>query len=86
VREKVLHLTVVNANAMQPEEAQILLKGASAASATARVITNSDIHAHNTFEHRDAVAPQSREVSIAGGQPAFTFPPASVTALSIRLT
>jgi alpha-N-arabinofuranosidase len=82
---KELLITVVNPHTTQPRETEILLRGASAASATARVLSNSDIHACNTFAHRDAVVPHSSDVTVHGGAITHTFPPASVTALSIRL-
>ena len=53
VKGKTLTLTAVNPDVSQPRDAQIVLRGASAASAKAWVVTDSDIHAHNTFEQPD---------------------------------
>jgi alpha-L-arabinofuranosidase len=50
-----------------------------------RWISDSDIHAHNTFEHRDAVVPQTKSLSVSGGVLVVEFPPASVAALNIQL-
>ena len=86
LKGKDLHLTVVNPHVSQSREAEIVVRGASAASTTAIALTNSDIHAHNTFDHRDAVLPQPAPVTIRDAAIHHTFPPASVTALSIRLT
>ncbi len=59
---KDLLLTVVNPDTKQPRETTISLSGASAASATGRVLSSSDIHSCNTFANRDAVVPRSTEV------------------------
>ncbi len=85
LKGKDLHLTVVNPHVSQSREAEIIIRGASAASASASVITHSDLHARNTFDHRDVVIPQSASVSIRDAAIHHVFPPASVTALSIRL-
>ena len=86
LREKVLTLTVVNPDVANAREATIDLMGASASSATATTLTNSDIHAHNTFDSPDAVRPQSAPANISGSSFHYTFPPASVTTLEIALS
>jgi alpha-L-arabinofuranosidase len=45
---------------------------------------HSDIHAHNTFEQKDVVVPQTKELK-TGGSLVLTFPPASVTAVNAEL-
>jgi alpha-L-arabinofuranosidase len=85
LREKVLTLTVVNPDVANPRAATIDLVGAAAQSATATVLSNSDIHAHNTFDSPDAVRPQSASTQLSGSSFEYTFPPASVTALEISL-
>ena len=82
---KGLLLTVVNPDTKQPRETTISLSGASAASATGRVLSSSDIHACNTSANRDAVVPRSTDVVVRSGAITHTFPPASVTAMEIRL-
>lgn len=86
LREKVLTLTVVNPDVANPREATIDLMGASASSGTATTLTDSDIHAHNTFDSPDAVRPQSAPANISGSSFQYTFPPASVTTLEIALS
>jgi alpha-N-arabinofuranosidase len=86
VRGKDLLLTVVNADTKQPRETTISLSGSSPASATGRVLTSADIHACNTFTTHDTVAPRLTDVSVRSGVLTHIFPPASVTALAIRLT
>jgi alpha-N-arabinofuranosidase len=49
------------------------------------VLTNSDIHAHNDFQHPDAVQPATAAVVVSNGRVVHRFPPASVTALYLNL-
>ena len=82
----VLFLTVVNPHADTPVEATIELRGGGEAkSAIASVLTHDDIHAHNTFDAPETVAPAEETLSISGETFQHTFPAASVTALSISL-
>ncbi len=48
-------------------------------------LSNADIHAHNTFEQREVVVPQTKPLSISGGTLVVEFPPASVVAMNIQL-
>ena len=81
-----LTLSVVNADTQKPRETEIVLRGAATAqSANVITLTNSDIHAHNTFDHPDAVHPATSTATAEGGTLRFTFPLASVTTLSILL-
>jgi alpha-L-arabinofuranosidase len=82
---KHLLLTVVNPHVSQPRETEIQIRDGAAKSATATVLTASDIHAHNTFSDEDAVIPRTQPAMIRNGAIAHTFPAASVTALAIRL-
>jgi alpha-L-arabinofuranosidase len=86
LKEKDLTLTVVNPHVSEPREAHIVLRGAKVSSASATVLTNTDIHAHNTFADRNVVAPQSQSAEVAGDAVHFRFPAASVTKLSLRLS
>ena len=85
LKGKDLHLTVVNSHVSQSRETEIIVRGASASSATASVLTHTDLHAYNSFDHRDVVLPQSTPVTLRDGAIHHTFPPASVTALTIHL-
>jgi len=85
LRDKDLVLTVVNPHVSEPREAEIGIRGASIQSASATVLSNSDIHAHNSFEQKDLIHPESKELSIKGRNPTYTFAPASVTKLALRL-
>ena len=79
-------LTVVNPHSDMPVDANITLCGGEAKSASVSVLTHNDIHAHNTFESPDAVAPTEECLSISGTTFQHTFPAASITAISISLT
>lgn len=81
-----LFLTVVNPHTTQSRESEITIRGGSPISATATTLSNPDIHARNTFENREIVVPQKNESIVRNGTVIHTFPAASVTALSIRLT
>lgn len=86
LREKNLTLTVVNPDVSKPSEAEISLRGAALKSGSATTLTNFDIRAHNTFEHRDVVTPQTKSLDIKGRTLTYTFLPASVTKLSLTLS
>jgi alpha-L-arabinofuranosidase len=49
------------------------------------MLTNSDMHAHNTFDQREVVTPQSRALDFQRGDLAYSFPPASVTKLTLSI-
>jgi len=61
LRDKDLVLTVVNPHISEPREAEIGIRGATIQSAVATVLTNADIHAHNSFAQRDAIHPESKD-------------------------
>ncbi len=89
LQDKTLTLTVVNPHATQPREAEIAVRGGSPSSVQATVLTNPDIHAHNTFDHPDVVSAVSQKVQGAipgSGVLRYLFAPASVTKLSISLS
>ena len=84
-KDKTVTLTVVNADASAGREAQIILRGARPISAKVRTLANADIHAHNTFEHPDTVMPRDEAITTAADGLHFTFPAASVTAITMTL-
>ena len=85
VRENTLVLTVVNPHASEAREADVSLRGGAAKSAQVTVLTAPDIHAHNDFEHPDAIVPKTRTAAVSGQRFAWTFPAASVTKFEITL-
>ena len=83
---KELVITVVNPNVKDSLEAQIATGGARVNSAKATVLTAPDIHAHNTFDQKQAVVPQTSNVQLKGATLTHTFPAASVTSLQLSLS
>ena len=82
---KDLVLTVVNPHLSETRATEISVRGVRFKSGSATTLTNSDIHAHNTFTERDAVAPLTKNVEANTKVLTYTFPPASVTKLAITL-
>jgi alpha-N-arabinofuranosidase len=80
-----LVVTVVNPHATDPRVADVSMRGGEAKSAQVTVLTASDIHAHNDFDHPDSVVPKAVPASVSGSSFTWTFPPASVTKLEIEL-
>jgi alpha-N-arabinofuranosidase len=86
VRDRRAVLTVVNPDAREAREAEIAWRGATVRSAQARVLTASDIHAHNSFDDPRALEPVDTAVPAASGASfAWRFPAASVTRLLVDL-
>lgn len=85
LHDKDLILTVVNPHTSEAREAEIVVRGAALKSGTVTTLTSSDIHARNTFDHRNAVTPQTGALSLSGGTLTHQFPAASVTALTLHL-
>lgn len=86
LHEKELVLTVVNPHVSEPSEAEIAVRGSGIQSGTATTLTHADIHAHNTFEQRDLVKPETSSVEARSRTLRHTFPAASVTTLRLTLT
>jgi alpha-N-arabinofuranosidase len=82
---KTLVVTMVNSHASDPRVAEVSLRGGEAKSAQVTVLTAPDIHAHNDFDHPDAVVPKTAPAGVSGSRFTWTFPPASVTKLEIEL-
>jgi alpha-N-arabinofuranosidase len=84
--QKNLTLTVVNPHVTDARQTEIGIRGAAVKSGSATTLTHSDIHAHNTFDQRQVVVPQTKTLEISGGLLNYSFPPASVTKLTLTLT
>ncbi|NLG48904.1 MAG: alpha-N-arabinofuranosidase [Chloroflexi bacterium] len=85
VKGSELTLTVVNPHATDAVEAEVVFRGGSARSGSVTVLTDQDIHAHNTFDAPDAVRPVASAATIEGNSWRYTFAPASVTAIKVQL-
>jgi len=86
LREKELTLTVVNPSVKDGREAEIVIRGGMLRSGSVTVLTNSDIHAHNTFDDKKVVVPETKSMEVSGRSLNYSFPPASVTKLSLTLS
>ena len=82
---KQLVLTVVNPHVHEERQTEVGIRGASIKSGSMSTLTSSDIHAHNTFDQPNVLAPQTKELQLAGTVANISFPPASVTKLALLL-
>ena len=71
-------LTAVNPDIKNSRETEININGAKIVSANARVLTDPDIHAHNSFENPRALMPTNGTVQVQNGAVVYRFPAASV--------
>jgi alpha-L-arabinofuranosidase len=86
VNGKQLTLTVTNPHMTEARETEIAVRGARVTEARARVLSERDVHAHNSFASPRAVEPRDEQVRAAGAGPlVYRFAPASVTRLSLTL-
>jgi len=76
---------VVNPSVSDARETQLVLHSAKIKSATATVLTHSDIHAHNTFAQKQTVVLQTKTIAAPQADLTYTFAPASVTKLMLEL-
>jgi alpha-L-arabinofuranosidase len=82
---KDLTLTVVNPHVSEARETEITIRGASLRSGAATTLSNSDLHARNTFDQRNEVTPQVKDLQLPGTGLVLQIPPASVTKLELSL-
>jgi alpha-N-arabinofuranosidase len=85
IRGKALTLTMVHTRHDLQTERTIRLRGASAKSVKATVLTNADLHAHNTFDAPRTVEPRSEALTVSGSEFTVRIAPASVMKLEIEL-
>jgi alpha-N-arabinofuranosidase len=81
-----LTLTVVNPHLDKAIATEISVSGAAIASYAGTVLSESDVHAHNDFDHPNAVRPRPATIAQpTAGRLLHTFPAASVTTLQLTL-
>jgi alpha-N-arabinofuranosidase len=85
MKDRKLHVSIVNANTREAVEASIDLGAASVSGGKQTVLAHKDIHAHNTFEHPDEVMSKSTPLQVSGSTFKHLFPPASITMLEFDL-
>jgi len=86
LHDKQLVLTVVNPDVSAARETEISVRSGTIGSGSATFLTNSDINAHNSFDQRNVVVPQTKSVEGKGRSLTYKFPPASVTRLALTLS
>ncbi|MGB8918722.1 MAG: alpha-L-arabinofuranosidase C-terminal domain-containing protein [Candidatus Sulfotelmatobacter sp.] len=85
VRDKSLTLTLVNPNVSEIRETEVVVPGASIKSGVMTVLSNADLHVHNSFDQPNALAPQVKDLQSTGRVLTIQIPPASVTKLELSL-
>ncbi|MBN1844447.1 MAG: hypothetical protein JW810_02110 [Sedimentisphaerales bacterium] len=85
LHEKRLVLTVVNPSISETRETEIAIPAATVRDATVRTLSHSDIHAHNNFEHPDALVPRDSRLEVKGAELVYAFPPASIVRMILEL-
>jgi alpha-N-arabinofuranosidase len=86
INGKTVTLTAVNTDAKNVRETEINIGGAKIATASARVLSSTDIHARNSFEDPHRLEPKNENVAVgAGGKLVYKFAPASVTRLTLTI-
>jgi alpha-N-arabinofuranosidase len=85
LRDKTLIVTVVNPHATDVRECAISVRGGAIREGKAIVLASSDLRAHNSFDHPDALAPRDLTVGLRPGSLVQNFPPASVTRMQLTL-
>src|SRR5918998_2043520 len=79
VNGKQLTLTVTNPHMTEARETETAVRGAGVTEARARVLAESDVHAHNSFANPRVVEPRDEQVKPGAGTLVYRFAPASVT-------
>lgn len=86
---KELTLTAVNPDAKNARKTEIKVHGARVMGAKARVLSATDIHAHNSFANPRGLEPRDEKVDVSSaasvGQLVYRFHPSSVTRLQLTL-
>ena len=86
VNGKTVTLTAVNPDAKAARETEININGARIVSASARVLSSTDIRARNSFDNPNNLVPRNENVSLGtGGKLVYRFAPASVTRLTLNI-
>ena len=85
LKNGVVTLTVVNTGARSPVEATIALPSLKIESVTARQMNAPALSTCNTFDDPETIVPRNVNANVEGDSLLLAFPPASVTALSLKL-
>ena len=80
-----LTLTLVNPKPDAGMTVNCSLEGATARSATARILHDDDLNAANTFATPDRIVPRDHKVAVEGARIVTDLPPLSVVTATVRL-
>ena len=83
IKGKTLTISLVNTHATEPAEVDLRLKGTKGTCVAHRVLTDTNLAAHNTFERPDAIKPRDEQVT--SGDLRRVLPPASVNVITVTL-
>jgi alpha-N-arabinofuranosidase len=86
LKGKTLFLTLTNCHAQDEATVTINLLGGAAATECAVRVLHGEIHAHNTFDDPETVAPAPISLDASGDHFTWTLPPASVVAAEVILS
>ena len=86
VKDKTLTLTVANPHISDPQEVEIVVRGAAPGPIKVAQLASADVQAHNTFAQPNAIVIKDGTAgSVANGVLVQRLPPASVTRLQFTL-
>ena len=84
-KDSKVHLTLCNLNATAAAEVSCEIRGGNAKNVSGRILTDSDIKAHNTFAKPEAVKPVAfTGAKLSGNELKVSLPPASVVVLALE--
>jgi alpha-L-arabinofuranosidase len=78
-------ITLTNASLTETRETEVVLRGALPRSIRMTTLVAGDVHAVNTFDHPDAIAPVATDLPAVGATTIVRLPPASVVKLAVTL-
>jgi alpha-N-arabinofuranosidase len=85
IKDGLLTVSLVNTQASQAQEVWLSLRGGAIKGGALRVLAADDIHACNTFEAPEQVAPKPGQIPADGSDLHLVLPAASVTVLRARM-
>jgi alpha-N-arabinofuranosidase len=86
IKDRQVVVTMVNPAVTETRETEVVVRGATPASARYTVLAGRELDAHNTFDSPEAVTPSSGDARLSGGSVVLTVPPKSVMKVEIPLS
>ncbi len=84
-KKGLMHISLVNVHATNPQTIKISLDGGNYKNVTGRILQSARVQDHNTFEKPGAVAPKTfTGAKLAGNELEVTLPPFSVVVLEVK--